>query len=48
MASSPFNFMAKRRGKGGSSDRFSWTPKSLRTATAAVKLEDACSMEGKL
>jgi len=40
--------MANRKGKSGSSDRFSWTPKSLRMVTAAVKLEDACSMEGKL
>ena len=27
---------------------FSWTPKSLWTVTAAMKLKDACSMEGKL
>ena len=27
---------------------FSWTPKSLRTVTAAMKLKDACSSEGKL
>ena len=27
---------------------FSWTPKSLRTVTAAMKLKDACLLEGKL
>ena len=27
---------------------FSWAPKSLRTVTAAMKLKDACSLEGKL
>ena len=27
---------------------FSWTPKSLQTVTAAMKLKDACSLEGKL
>ena len=27
---------------------FSWSPKSLKTVTAAMKLEDACSLEGKL
>ena len=25
-----------------------WTPKSLQMVTAAVKLKDACSLEGKL
>ena len=29
-------------------DLFSWTPKSLRTVTAAVKLKDVCSLEEKL
>ena len=28
--------------------RFSWAPKSLQTVTAAVKVKDACSLEGKL
>ena len=27
---------------------FSWTPKSLQTVTAAMKLKDACSLEEKL
>ena len=27
---------------------FSWSPKSLRTVTAALKLKDACSLEEKL
>ena len=27
---------------------FAWAPKSLQMVTAAVKLKDACSLEGKL
>ena len=27
---------------------FSWAPKSLQMVTAALKLKDACSLEGKL
>ena len=27
---------------------FSWAPKSLKMVTAAMKLKDACSLEGKL
>ena len=27
---------------------FSWAPKGLWTVTAAMKLKDACSLEGKL
>ena len=27
---------------------FSWAPKSLQTVTAAMKLKDACSLEGSL
>ena len=27
---------------------FSWAPKSLHMVTAAMKLKDACSLEGKL
>ena len=44
------HFMASRRGKSGSSDRFfsSWAPKSLWMVTAATKLEDACFLEVKL
>ena len=29
-------------------DLFSWAPKSLQMVTAAVKLKDTCSLEGKL
>ena len=29
-------------------DLFSWAPKSLQTVTAAIKLKDTCSLEGKL
>ena len=42
------HFMTNRRGKSGSSDRFSWAPKSLQMVTAAVKLKDNCSLEGNL
>ena len=45
MASSP---MANRWGNSGNSDRlFFWAPKSLQMVTAAMKLKDACSLEGK-
>ena len=27
---------------------FPWAPKSLQTVTAAMKLKDACSLEGRL
>ena len=42
--------MENRKGKNCSSDRFlfSWAPKSLQTTTAAMKLKDACSLEGRL
>jgi len=30
------------------SDLFFWAPKSLQMVTAAMKLEDACSLKGKL
>ena len=30
------------------SDFFFWAPKSLQMVTAAMKLKDACSLEGKL
>ena len=41
--------MANRKGKSGNSDRFlvSLAPKSLQTVTAAMKLKDAHSLEGK-
>ena len=42
--------MANRWGNNGNSDRllFSWAPKSLQVVTAAMKLKDTCSLEGKL
>ena len=47
MVSGPI--VANRRGKSGDSDRFfSWAPKSLQMVTAALKVKDACSLEGKL
>ena len=43
------HFMANRGGNNGHSDRlFSWAPKSLQMVTAAMKLKDAYSLEGKL
>ena len=49
MASSPIIFMANKWGKDGNGQiLFSWAPKSLQTVTAAMKLEDACSLEEKL
>ena len=43
------HFMAKRSGGSESSDRFyfPWAPKSPQIMTA-MKLKDACSLEGKL
>ena len=43
------HFMANKWGNSGNSDRLSfWTPKSLQTVTAAMKLKDTCSLEEKL
>ena len=43
------HFKANRWGNNGNSDRlFSWAPKSLWMVTAAMKLKDTCSLEGKL
>ena len=42
------HFMANRWGKCGNSGRFSSAAKSLQTVTAAMKLKDACPLEGKL
>ena len=43
------HFMANKWGNNGNSDiLFSWAPKTLQTVTAAMKLKDACSLEGKL
>ena len=42
------HFMANRWGKNGNSERFFFlgAPKSLQMVTAAMKLKDACSLEG--
>ena len=41
--------MANRWGNSGSSvTLFFWTPKSLQMVTAAMKIKDAYSLEGKL
>ena len=43
------HFMANRWGNSGNSGRlFFWAPKSLQVVTAAMKLKDAYSLEGKL
>ena len=44
------HFMANRWRNSGNSDRlsFSWAPKSLQMATAAMKFKDVCSLEEKL
>ena len=43
------NFMANRWGNNGNSERlFSWASKSLQKVTAAMKLKDIYSFEGKL
>ena len=49
-ASGPITSWQVEGGKSGNSDRFpvSWTPKSLWTVTAAIKLKDVCSLEEKL
>ena len=39
--------MANRRGKVKAVTLSSWAPKSLRMVTAAMKLKDAYSLEGK-
>ena len=50
MASGPNHFMENRWGDSGNSVRlyFFWAPKSLQMVTAAMKLNDAYSLEGKL
>ena len=43
------HFMANRWGNSGNSVRlFFWAPKSLQMLTAAMKLKDTYSLEGKL
>ena len=42
-------FMGNRWGNSGNSERlFFWAPKSLQMVTAAMKLKDTYSLEGKL
>ena len=49
MASSPITSMANRWGNSRNSERLFWgAPKSLQMVIAAMKLKDACSLEGKL
>ena len=50
MASDPTHqFMADKRGESGNSNiLFSWASKSLQMVTAAMKLKDTCSLEGKV
>ena len=44
-----YHFMGNRWGNSGNSVRlFLWAPKSLQMVTAAMKLKDAYSLEGKL
>ena len=47
MASGPITSLQIERNKVKAL-RFSWAPKSLQTVTAAVKVKDAGSLEGKL
>ena len=43
------HFTANRCGKSGNGQiLFSWSPKSLSTVTADMKLKDSCSLEEKL
>ena len=43
------HFMANRWRNNGNGERlFSWAPKSLQMVTAAMKLKDASSLEGKV
>ena len=43
------HFMENRWGNNGNSERLFWgAPKSLQMMTVAMKLKDACSLEGKL
>ena len=49
ITSGPHHFMGNRWGNSGNSDRlFLGAPKSLQMVTAAMKLKDAYSLEGKL
>ena len=49
MASGPINsWQIDGEKKETVTDLFSWAPKSLWIVTAAMKLKDSCSLEGKL
>ena len=47
MASGPITSWQIEGGKVEAVMLFSWAPKSLQTGTAAIKLKDAYSLEGK-
>ena len=48
MASGPITSWQIDRGNNGNSERLFWgAPKSLQMVTAATKLKDPCSLEGK-
>ena len=48
MASGPITSWQRDREKVEAVSLCSWAPKSLYMVTAAMKLKDACSLEGKL
>ena len=48
MVSSPINLLQIEAEKMEAGTVFSWAPKSLQTVTAAMKLKEVCSLEGKL
>ena len=49
MASGPITSWQTEGGKWKQRQiSFSWAPKSLQTVTTAIKLKEACSLEGKL
>ena len=48
MASGPITWQIDGKKNGNSERLFFWAPKSLQMVTSAMKLKDACSLEGKL
>ena len=48
MASSPITSWQIDGGKWKQQILFSWAPESLQVVTEAMRLKDACSLEGKL
>ena len=49
MASGPITlWQTEEENKETVTDFFSWAPKSLWMVTAAIKLKDTCSLQGKL